>query len=136
MKTKIVLALAAVAALCAAQPLRAHHAFAAEYDVSKPVELKGTLSKAEWVNPHGWMWIDVKQPNGTVRQWQVELAGPAQLARRGLKKTDFNYGMTVVVKGYAGKKEPTHANGRTLVLPDGRSVYVGSPGGPNDGADK
>jgi hypothetical protein len=136
MKTKIVLALAAAAALCAAQPLRAHHAFAAEYDVSKPVELKGTLSKAEWVNPHGWMWIDVKQPNGTVQQWTVELAGPAQLARRGLKKTDFNYGMTVVIKGYQGKKEPTLANGRTLVLPDGRSVYVGSPGGPNDGADK
>ena len=135
MKTKIILVLLAAAALYAVQPAQAHHAFAAEYDVDKPVELKGILTKMEWVNPHGWIYMDVKQPDGTSKHWTVETSGPNQMSRRGLKKADFSDGMTLVVKGYQGKKDPELANGRTLVLPDGRSFYIGSVGGPNDGAE-
>ena len=136
MKTKVVLALLAAAALCAGRPVLAHHAFAAEYDVNKPVSLTGTLAKMEWVNPHGWLHMDVKQPDGTVKQWTIETSGPGAMTRRGLKKTDFVAGMPLTVKGYQGKKDPVLANGRTLVLADGRSFYIGSIGGPDDGADR
>ena len=93
MKTKIFLVLLAAGALCAVRPAQAHHAFAAEYDADKPVTLKGTLTKMEWVNPHGWIYMDVKQPDGTVKQWTIETAGPSQMSRHGLKKTDFVDGM-------------------------------------------
>jgi hypothetical protein len=136
MKTRIVLVLLAAAALYAVRPVQAHHAFAAEYDVAKPLELKGTLTKTELVNPHGWIYLDVKQPDGTVKQWTVETSNPNQMSRRGLKKTDFVHGMTVTVKGYQGKKDPVLLNGRTLILADGRSFYIGSVGGPDDGADR
>ena len=136
MKTKIMFALLAVALLAAVQPAFAHHAFAAEYDSNKPVTLNGTLAKMEWVNPHGWIHVDVKQPDGTVTQWTVETSGPGQMNRRGLKKTDTVDGMSLVIKGYQSRKNPTLANGRTLVLADGRSFYIGSVGGPNDGADR
>ena len=136
MKTKIILVLMAAGALCAVQPAQAHHAFAAEYDVAKPVTLSGTLTRMEWVNPHGWIYMDTKEPDGTVKHWTVETSGPSQMSRRGLKKTDFVDGMPLQVKGYQGIKDQAHANGRTLVLTDGRSFYIGSVGGPNDGADK
>jgi hypothetical protein len=136
MKMKITLVLLATGALCAVQPAQAHHAFAAEYDVAKPVTLSGTLTRMEWVNPHGWIYMDTKEPDGTVKHWTVETSGPSQMSRRGLKKTDFVDGMSLQVKGYQGIKDQAHANGRTLVLTDGRSFYIGSVGGPNDGADK
>lgn len=136
MKTGIVLALLAAGALCAGQPALAHHPFAAEYDVNKAVTLTGTLTRMEWVNPHGWIFIDVKQPDGTVKKWTVETSGPGQMNRRGLKKTDTVDGMSLVIKGYQSRKNPTLANGRTLVLADGRSFYIGAVGGPNDGADR
>jgi uncharacterized protein DUF6152 len=136
MKTKIILALLAAGVLCAGQSALAHHAFAAEYDVAKPLTLTGTLTKMEWVNPHGWIYMDVKAPDGTATHWTIETSGPGQMSRRGLKKTDFVAGMSVVVKGYQGKKDPALANGRTLVLADGRSFYIGAVGGPNDGADR
>ena len=136
MKTRIVLAVLAAGALWAGQPVLAHHPFAAEYDATKPVTLTGTLARMEWVNPHGWIHIDVKQPDGTVTQWTVETSGPGQMNRRGLKKTDTVDGMALTIKGYQSRKNPTLANGRTLVLADGRSFYIGAVGGPNDGADR
>jgi len=136
MKAKILLVLLAAGALWSVQPAQAHHAFAAEYDEKKPVTLTGTVTKMQWVNPHGWMSMDVKQPDGKVKHWTIETSGPSQLSRRGLKKADFTDGMSAVVKGYQGVKDPGLANGRTLVLADGRSFYVGSVGGPNDGADR
>jgi hypothetical protein len=136
MKTKIFAVLLAVGALCAVGPVQAHHAFAAEYDSNKPLELKGTLTKMEWVNPHGWLYMETKQPDGTTKKWTIETSGPAQMSRRGLKKTDFSAGMPLTVKAYQGIKDEALANGRTLVLADGRSFYIGSVGGPNDGADK
>jgi hypothetical protein len=90
----------------------------------------------EWVNPHGWIYMDVKEPDGTIKQWTVETSGPGQMNRRGLKRTDTVDGMSLVIKGYQSRNNPALANGRTLVLADGRSFYIGAVGGPNDGADR
>jgi hypothetical protein len=136
MKTKTMLVLLAAGALFAARPALAHHAFAAEYDANKPLTLAGTLAKIEWVNPHGWIHVDVKQPDGTVKKWTIETANPNQLVNHGLKKADFVDGMSLTVKGFQGIKDPALANGRTLILPDGRSFFIGSIGGPEDGAEK
>ena len=119
----------------AVQPAQAHHAFGAEYDVKKPLTLNGIITKVDWENPHGWLHLDVKDAKGTVKHWTIETAAPSQLSRHGLKKADFTDGMTAVVKGYQGKNDPGLANGRTLLLKDGRSFYIGSVGGPNDGAE-
>jgi len=135
MKTKLFLLLLAVGAFCAVQPAQAHHAFAAEYDPMKPVTLNGIVTRMEWANPHGWIFMDTKEPDGKVKHWTIETAAPSQLSRHGLKKADFTDGMNAVVKGYQGKNDPALANGRTLVLKDGRSFYIGSVGGPNDGAE-
>jgi len=134
MKTKTILVLLAAGALWAVQPVQAHHAFAAEYDQSKPVTLNGIITRMEWANPHGWIYLDTKE-GGAVKHWMIETAAPSQLSRHGLKKADFTDGMTAMVKGYQGKTDPGLANGRTLVLKDGRSFYIGSVGGPNDGAE-
>jgi hypothetical protein len=136
MKTKTILVLLAAGALFAARSAQAHHAFAAEYDADKPLTLAGTLAKIEWVNPHGWIHVDVKQPDGTVKKWTIETANPNQLVNHGLKKADFVDGMSLTVKGFQGKKDPALANGRTLILADGRSFFIGSIGGPEDGAEK
>ena len=135
MKTKIFLVLLAAGALSVVRPVLAHHAFAAEYDEKNPVTLNGIVTRMEWANPHGWIFMDVKQPDGKVKKYTIETAAPSQLSRHGLKKADFTEGMTAVVKGYQGKTDPGLANGRTLVLKDGRSFYIGSVGGPNDGAE-
>ena len=134
MRTHIFLMLLVAAALCAVQPAQAHHAFAAEYDAARPLTLNGIITKVDWENPHGWIYMDVKDPKGAVKHWTIETAAPSQLSRYGLKKATFTEGMTAVVKGYQGKKDPALANGRTLILKDGRSFYIGSIGGPNDGA--
>jgi len=135
MKTKIFLMLLVAAALCAVQPAHAHHAFAAQYDPTKPLTLNGIVTRMEWANPHGWIYMDTKEPGGKVKHWMNETAAPSQLSRHGLKKADFVDGMTATVKGYQGKADPGLANGRTLVLKGGRSFYIGSVGGPNDGAE-
>ena len=135
MKMKITLVLLAAGALCAVQQAQAHHAFAAEYDPMKPVTLNGIITRMEWANPHGWIYMDTKEPGGKVKHWMIETAAPSQLSRHGLKKADFTDGMTAVVKGYQGETDPGLANGRTLVLKDGRTFYIGSVGGPNDGAE-
>jgi len=136
MKTKTILILLVAAGLFAARPALAHHAFGAEYDATKPLTLVGTLAKIEWVNPHGWIHMDVKQPDGKIKQWTIETTNPNQLATRGVKKADFVDGMSLTVKGFQALRDPALANGRTLILADGRSFYIGSVGGPEDGAEK
>lgn len=136
MKTKTILVLLAAWGLFASRPAQAHHPFAAVYDASKPLTLAGTLAKIEWVNPHAWIHVDVKQPDGTVKHWTIEASNPNQLVNHGLKKTAFVDGMPLTVKGFQGIKDPALANGRTLIFADGRSFFIGSIGGPEDGAEK
>ena len=135
MKTKIFLVVLVLGAFTAARPTFAHHAFAAEYDAGEAVTLTGVVTSVDWSNPHSYIHLDTKESDGTIKHWTIEIAAPSQLLRHGLMKSDFTDGMTAVVKGYQAKTDPTLANGRTLVLKDGRSFYIGSVGGPNDGAE-
>jgi hypothetical protein len=108
--------------------LRAHHAFAAEFDANKPVHFEGTVTKMEWVNPHVWLHLDVKKPDGTVENWAFEAGTPSVLFRRGFTKESLLPGTKVVVDGYRAKDGFRRANGRDLTFPDGRKLFLGSSG--------
>jgi hypothetical protein len=125
MRTKLML-VAAVAALLAAVPAWAHHAFAAEFDAQKPVKLTGTVTKVEWINPHAWIHIDVKGADGTVTNWMIEGGSPNTLLRRGMTKNSLEVGTAVVVDGYQAKDGTNRANGRDITFTDGRKLFVGS----------
>ena len=108
----------------------AHHAFSAEFDSSKPVELKGVVTKIQWTNPHSWIYVDVKEPNGQVTSWAVEFGSPYSLLQKGLRKTSFPIGVEVVVKGHRAKSGKTVANGSSVTLPDGKGFYTGAEDSP------
>ena len=137
MPDRITYGLLLAALLLSARPARAHHAFAAEFDAKKPVRLQGTVTKVEWVNPHAWIHIDVKKPDGTVEKWMIEGGTPNTLFRRGFTKTSLPYGTVIVVDGYQAKDGSLRANGRDLTFPDGRKLFLGSSGtgAPRDGRD-
>jgi hypothetical protein len=109
--------------------LHAHHSFAAQYDRSNPVTLKGTVTKVEWMNPHIYFYVDVKEGDGTVVNWAIEGGNPSGLYRRGWKKDSLKIGDVVTVDGWLAKNGSKLANMRTVVLADGKQVFGGSSGG-------
>jgi len=105
-----------------------HHAFAAEFDATKPISLRGTVTKMEWINPHTWIHIAVKKPDGSVERWMIEGGPPNALYRRGFTKDSLPNGMEILVEGFRAKDGSLKGNGRNLTFPDGRKLFVGSSG--------
>ena len=123
-----VVAGAAFAVAAAVVPVIAHHSFAAEFDAKKPVKLRGTVTKMEWINPHSWIHIDVKTPDGKVESWMVEGGAPNALLRRGWNKNSLLPGTEIYVEGFQAKDGALRANGRDITFPDGKKLFVGSSG--------
>ena len=123
-----VLAGACVLQMLAAGPALAHHAFASEFDAKKPVRFQGTITKMEWINPHAWMHVAVKKPDGTVEEWMIETGTPNTLFRRGVTKQSLLPGTEVIVDGYQSKDGSLRANGRDVTLPNGQTLFLGSSG--------
>jgi hypothetical protein len=117
-------------------PAVAHHSFAAQFDAAQPVTLKGKLTKMEWLNPHGWLHIDVTEPDGKVVNWAIEAGAPNALLRRGLRQTDVPVGSEVVVEGYRAKNGSPTANGTTVKFADGRNFFLGSSEAPQGAPSK
>jgi uncharacterized protein DUF6152 len=117
---------AVVGLLLMAGSASAHHAFAAEFDIDKPVSLRGTVTVMEWVNPHSWIHIDVKGANGAIVNWMVEGGSPNALLRLGFTKNAVLPGMDIVVEGYQAKDGSFKAVGRSLTFADGRKFFLGS----------
>ena len=130
MRTKLATLVCIVGlAMCGvAASVSAHHAFAAEFDAKKQVNFKGTVTKMEWINPHTWLHVDVKKPDGTVENWAIEAGTPNVLFRRGFTKESLLPGTEVVIEGYQAKDGSRRANGRNLTLPDGKMLFLGSSG--------
>jgi hypothetical protein len=114
--------------LVASATASAHHAFAAEFDSKKPVKFTGTVTKMLWVNPHAWIYMDVKQPDGTVEEWMIEAGTPNTLLRRGFTKESLQPGTEIVVDGFQAKDGARRANGRDVTLPNGKVLFIGSSG--------
>ncbi|MEQ1575382.1 MAG: DUF6152 family protein [Vicinamibacterales bacterium] len=127
MRRKLGLLMAGLGFLCAGIPLAAHHSFALEYDGNKPVTLQGVVTKIEWTNPHARIYVDVTDPQGSVSNWNLELASPSALARNGWSSKSVKVGDKVKFEGFEGRAAGTHrANARSIVLADGRSLFSGA----------
>ncbi len=109
-------------------PALAHHSLAAEFDVNQPVTLHGTITKLEWINPHSWLHIDVKNDDGSTAKWMIEGATPNTLLRRGFTRETVKAGTEITIVGYRAKNGANRANGRDLILADGSRLFMGSPG--------
>jgi hypothetical protein len=128
---KLAVLTAFAGALLFTAPVRAHHAFAAEFDIKKPVKLQGRVTKMEWINPHAWIHIDVKGPDGQVTSWMVEGGSPNILLRRGFSKKSLEEGTVVVVEGYQAKNGENRANGSNITFTDGKRLFLGGSN-PNE----
>jgi len=137
MRTTLAAGIVCAGLLRAAAPVVAHHAFSAEFDEKRPIRLEGTVTRMEWINPHAWIYLDVKKPDGTTEQWKIEGGTPNALFRRGFTKDSLKAGTAIVVSGYQAKDGSLKGNGRDLTFPDGRKLFLGSSGtgAPNDGPD-
>jgi hypothetical protein len=133
MRQTVVLAIALLAAALGV-PVRAHHSFAAEYDANQPITLQGEIARIDLVNPHAWLYLEVKGPDGTVVKWNIEMGAPNNLIRRGVTKATLPIGETVTVDGYRAKDGSTTVNGRQIKMADGRTLFTGSSntGAPGD----
>jgi Family of unknown function (DUF6152) len=130
MRAKRLVALAGLGVMLAAASATAHHAFSAEFDPDKPVSLEGTITKAEWLNPHAWVYIDVKAADGKVVNWAVEMGPPNALLRRGWKKSSMQPGTVIKVDGFAAKNGKEFANATDITLPDGTKIFAGTDAPP------
>ena len=128
MRITVILVMAGIVFGAAVAPVRAHHAFASEFDARKPVKFTATVTKMEWINPHSWMHVEVKKPDGTVENWMIEAGSPNSLFRRGINKNTVKPGMVVVVDGYQARDGSRRANGRDVTLPEGKKLFLGSTG--------
>jgi len=137
MKLRFVLAVAGFG-LLSTIPVAAHHSFAAEFDGTKAIRLRGTLTKIEWTNPHTYFYLDVKDDSGNTVNWGCEAGAPGALSRRGFKKSDMKLGDTLIVDGYMAKDGSHLIDARRVTLPDGRIVSGASAGdgGPGEGANQ
>lgn len=133
---RVVVVIGAVV-LLTATAASGHHSFAAEFDANKPIQLRGSVARVEWINPHTWIHIDVKAPDGTTARWMIEGGTPNTLLRRGLTRNSLPVGTEIVVEGYRAKSGDNRANGRDITFPDGRKLFMGSSGtgAPRDGRD-
>lgn len=137
MSRNVWIALAGTVLLAATTPLLAHHAFSAEFDAKAPVKLTGPITKVEWINPHAWIHVEVKKPDGKTEIWMVEGGTPNTLQRRGISRDSIKVGTVIVVAGFRAKDGRMRANGRDITFPDGRTLFMGSSGtgAPKDGRD-
>ena len=126
MRMKVASLVAALGVLCAAVPMGAHHSITGEYDANKTVTLQGTVTKIEWTNPHARMYIDVKQPDGTVVNWNLELLAVSALVRNGWTRTAVKIGDSVSIEGIQARSGASIANARVVTLPDGKKVFSGN----------
>ena len=126
MRAKLAMVLMGASLLLAVAPAWAHHAFAAEFDSKKPIKLRGAITKVEWINPHSWIHVAVKNADGTSTEWMVEGGTPNTLFRRGVTKDSLAVGTEIVVDGYQAKDGTNRANGRDITFADGRKLFLGA----------
>ena len=129
MKSRLMVLIAGLGLVVATVPLAAHHSFAAEYDASKPVTLKGAVTRVEWTNPHARFYVDVKDDKGTVTNWNLELASPNVLTRQGWTRKSLNVGDVITVEGSLAKDGSKMANARLVTLASDKRIFAGSSGG-------
>ncbi len=120
------IAIVSLAFLASAWPALAHHSFSAEYDADKPVQVAGTVTKVEWMNPHARFYVDVKDDQGNLVSWNIELGPPVILKRLGWRHDSLKIGDQVTVEGYSAKDGSKSANAKKVTLADGTSVFAGS----------
>ncbi len=126
MRTKLASLVTVGAVALSTAPLLAHHSFAAEFDSTKLITLRGTLTKVEFTNPHGWLYLNVKDSAGKVQNWAVETGAPIQLIRQGGDKKSLAVGTELVVDGWLARDGSKTVNGRTIKFGDGREILAGS----------
>jgi hypothetical protein len=138
MRKALIISITMAALLALSMQVLAHHAFSAEFDANKPVKLRGNVVKMDWINPHAWLYVDVKNPDGSITNWMIELGPPNALLKRGWTKQSVPPGMEVIVDGYQSKDGALRANGRDVTLPDGRKMFAGSSntGAPDERNEK
>ena len=124
MRRKLAITLLGTGLLLAALPVRAHHAFSSEFDINKPLTLKGTFTKWEMINPHSWFHIDVKNPDGTTTEWLIEGGSPNTLIRLGVTKYTVKVGTELTIEAYQAKEGTNKAVGRNFILADGSRLFL------------